>query len=192
MVLQGTTRLLVFNGNVDELIEAFSGRDNFAYTQLENRHDYIQWLFPSPERSRFNAQSTPLSVAEAEAIQADDGAMTRIRRAYQLIVDFWGFELVDLEIGTLRCSAVCEARFANLNTAFNHNFMRISRVLNCLNATGWKHYVQPMLKALYIEVYETRRLVCCNQSFASHWVQQLGKDWQATARCDFPKVFDAH
>ena len=63
---QGNGRLLTFRGTVDELLEGFGGRDEFAYTQLEGRHDYIQWLFPSPERSRFNAQSTPLSAAESD------------------------------------------------------------------------------------------------------------------------------
>lgn len=170
------------------MIEAFGGRDEFAYTQLETRHDYIQWLFPSPERSRFNAQSVPLSAAEGAAIQADAEAKARVCQAYQLIVDFWGFGLVDAEAGALQCSAGCETRFANLNTPFNHNFLRISRVLNCLNATGWKHYVRPFLKALYVEIYETRRLECCSQSFASFWVQQLGEGWEAIARGDFPRA----
>ena len=186
---QGSTRLLPFCGTIDELIEAFSGRDEFAYTQLELRHDYIQWLFPSPERSRFNAQSVPLTVAEGLAIQADAAAKARVLRAYRLIVDFWGFELVDVESGALRCSVGCEARFANLNTPFNHNFMRISRVLNCLNATGWNHYVGPMLRALYVETYETGRLECCSQSFGSHWVRQLGEGWESIVHADFPRAF---
>lgn len=180
---------MTFRGNVDELIEAFGGRDEFAYQQLELRHDYIQWLFPSPERSRFNAQSVPLSAPEGAAIQADPEAKLRVRRAYELIIDFWGFELVDIDTGELQCSEGCAARFANLNTAFNHNFLRISRVLNCLNATGWKCYVRPMLRGLYVETYETRRLACCAQSFASHWVQQLGEGWEELARQDFPKAF---
>lgn len=29
---------------------AFGGKQAFDYQQLERRHDYIQWLFPSPER----------------------------------------------------------------------------------------------------------------------------------------------
>lgn len=148
-------------------------------------------MFPSPERSRFNAQSVPLSTAEGAAIQADPAAKARVLRAYQLIADFWGFDLVDVESGALRCSAGCRTRFANLNTPFNHNFMRISRVLNCLNATGWKHYVGPMLRALYIETYDTRRLECCSQSFASHWVRQLGEGWESIARKDFPRAFSA-
>lgn len=129
--------------------------------------------------------------AEAAAICADSEAKIRVRRAYELILDFYGFELADLESGALRCSTSrsCEARFANLNTAFNHNFMRISRVLNCLNATGWQHYVLPMLSAFYTETFETGRLGCCAQSFASHWVQLLGEGWDATARLHFPKLY---
>ena len=75
--LQGTTRLLTFRGTIDELLEAFGGRDEFAYAQLEGRHDYIQWLFPSPERSRFNMQSTPLSPASTVRANLQYGRKSR-------------------------------------------------------------------------------------------------------------------
>jgi hypothetical protein len=64
---------------------AFGGRDAFAYAQLERRHDYIQWLFPSPERSAFNAESTPLGRAEARAMRQDPAVMARLRTSLELI-----------------------------------------------------------------------------------------------------------
>jgi hypothetical protein len=60
---------VLFDGTVDDFHSAFgTGSTAFCYQQLEQRHDYIQWLFPSPERSRFNSGSWPLEMAEAEAI----------------------------------------------------------------------------------------------------------------------------
>lgn len=34
------------------------------YTFLENRHDYIQWMFPNHYGSAFNSKSSPLSYLE--------------------------------------------------------------------------------------------------------------------------------
>ena len=46
-------QVLTFQGGIEDFHDAFGRMDAFSYSQLEGRHDYIQWLFPSPERSRF-------------------------------------------------------------------------------------------------------------------------------------------
>ena len=37
---------VIFNGTIDQFFEAFGRRTAFCYSQLERRHDYIQWHFP--------------------------------------------------------------------------------------------------------------------------------------------------
>ena len=37
---------VIFNGTIDQFVEAFGRRTAWCYSQLERRHDYIQWLFP--------------------------------------------------------------------------------------------------------------------------------------------------
>ena len=59
--------------------------------------------------------------------------------------------------------------------------MRISRVLNCLNATGYQAYVRPLLTTLYYEAFETGALSCCRDSLARFWIKQLGDDWDSAA-----------
>lgn len=186
------TEELDFEGTIDEFHTAFGGRDDFSYSQLEGRHDYIQWLFPSPEPSRFNAASLPLSADEAVSIRSDAKARERIQTSFLLIADFYGFQMIDRKTGVLQPNpATCEARFANLNTPGNHNFMRISRILNCLNQTGWEIYSQPFLAALYKEAFETRALNCCCNSFARFWMKLLpAPDWQAAAERMFPRAVE--
>ena len=107
------SEVLTFEGTIEDFHQAFGGRDEFSYSQLEGRHDYIQWLFPSPERSRFNAASLPLSDEEALAIRSDPIAKERMRRSFLLIADFFGFEMED-EKGTLRRNSLTyRSRFAN-------------------------------------------------------------------------------
>ena len=179
------TEMVSFDGTIEDFHQAFGGRDEFSYSQLEGRHDYIQWLFPSPEASRFNAASLPLSLEEALAIRSDPIAKERIRRSFLLITDFYGFEMSD-DDGTLRRNPrTWQSRFENLNTPGNHNFMRISRIINCLNNTGWEIYSKPFLAALYHEAFETRALNCCCDSFARYWMQLL-PDWEDVAKLEFP------
>jgi hypothetical protein len=182
------SEVLTFQGTIDEFHAAFGGRNDFSYSQLEGRHDYIQWLFPSPERSRFNSASWPLSADEAAAIRSDPHAKERIRQSFLLITDFYGFEMVNDTTGELQPNeGQCESRFRNLNTPGNHNFMRISRIVNCLNETGWSAYSEPFLRALYTQAFVTHALHCCCDSFARFWMQLL-PDWQAVARREFPEA----
>ena len=62
------------------------------------RHICDQWLFPSPERSRFNSGSFPLTPAEGDAIAADAAASRRLLTSYKLILDFYGFEMVTITV----------------------------------------------------------------------------------------------
>jgi hypothetical protein len=62
----------------------------FDDESLEAVHDYIQWLFPLPEPSRFNAEAPVLSAREMAAIAASPlarrnllAAGDRLRRFYE-------------------------------------------------------------------------------------------------------------
>lgn len=180
-------QVLTFQGGIEEFHDAFGRKDAFSYSQLEGRHDYIQWLFPSPERSRFNAASAPLSAEEALAISQDPVCKARVQKSFLLICDFYGFAMPDPATGQLQRHEGFESRFLNLNTLGNHNFMRISRIVNCLNNTGWHQYSQPFLKMLYTEAFETQGLSCCRDSFAKFWMQLL-PDWETVAEREFPEA----
>ena len=48
------------------------------------------------------------------------------------------------------------------NTPGNHNFMRISRILNCLNACGFDHLALAFLISIYQALFVTApELRCC-------------------------------
>jgi hypothetical protein len=83
-----------------------------------------------------------------------------------------------------------QVAFRNLNTPRNHNFLRVSRVMHCLNACGLGHFVRPMLRAFYQEAFETGELVCCCDSLANFWLRVLGDDWNSPANVqEFPLAF---
>jgi hypothetical protein len=102
---------------------AGEGRDNHRDTldnllalddsALEHRHDYIQWLFPLPEASRFNALAPVLSAGDIAQLRSSDAAKANLRRAAARMLAFY------------------EANDHWL-VPYDHNHLRITRIIRCL------------------------------------------------------------
>jgi hypothetical protein len=117
----------------DELQRTWRGKNEL----LEQRHDFIQVLFPIRERG-VNPRSAPLSEDEAQLIRNDAEARERVLVSYEIMLQFYGFELVDRNTGELRLSGNSKQRLHNLNTR-QHNFLRITRILKSLGELGLEH-----------------------------------------------------
>ncbi len=85
----------------------------FDDSALERHHDYIQWLFPLPEASRFNMSAPVLSPADIVSIRVSDAARANLRCAAQRMLSFYR---------------------ANDHwlVPFDHNHLRITRIIRCL------------------------------------------------------------
>ena len=154
------------------LIEEMLAKWKCDYKLLERHHGFIQWLFPVREQSAFSAQAAELQPHEAEAIREDPVTRERVVRAYELMLDFYGFRLANRDTGEVERSAVHAERFRNL-VQNQHNWLRVSRILKALGELGLEHYKLPWLQALCREVYETKLLAPCRGSFASYWAFTL-------------------
>jgi hypothetical protein len=118
--------------------------------RLERVHDYIQWLFPLPERSAFNAGAPVLTGADIEAFRERDDLRAALRRALERMLAFYGFAL---ETGPAGAPEVVRTRdyaaqTANWLTPGNHNFLRISRILRSLALLGLGVEARAFLAAL--------------------------------------------
>lgn len=80
---------------------------------LEQQHDYIQWLFPLPQASRFNMSAPVLSPEDIAMIRTDGEAQANLRRAAARMLSFYR---------------------ANDHwlAPFDHNHLRITRIIRCL------------------------------------------------------------
>ncbi|KMO13454.1 opioid growth factor receptor-related protein [Methylobacterium platani] len=85
----------------------------FDDARIEGVHDFIQWLFPLREASRAVPGAPVLGAAEAEAIRADPAARAGLLSARDRMLRFYA--------GT-----------GGWLTAFDHNHLRISRILTAL------------------------------------------------------------
>ena len=102
---------------------------------LEDVKDYIQWLFPLPERSAFNPGAPLLTDADIAAFHDRPELHTALCKSLARMRAFYG-----LPNG--------RAQQANWLTPANHNMLRLSRILRCLNLTGLEHEALALLRDL--------------------------------------------
>jgi hypothetical protein len=73
-------------------------------TQLEYCHDYIQVLFPLPERSIFNDPAPIVDKEVFEAFRTRKELRDRLRDSFKRILWFYGFQLHMRDGGELEAS----------------------------------------------------------------------------------------
>ena len=110
------------------------------YEYLESTHNYIQWLFPTRDASRFHSKKL-LSSSELVKLRASDLAKNNL---IQTLITMWDFYGADLEFfddertGDLNFSILNNTnyreRIENINTRSGlHNTARITRILTYLD-----------------------------------------------------------
>ncbi len=105
--------------------------------ELEDVHDYIQWLFPLRERSAFNS-SAPLLIDEDVAAFGESASLRQnLLAAFIRMLSFYGFEMKrgDSEIAISPAPSFLTQK-ENWISEYNHNLLRITRILKCLTTLG--------------------------------------------------------
>ena len=110
-----------------ELIFAFiegKGTDHLSRTiheiwrfndhEIENTHDYIQWLFPLDEKSKAVPQSPVLTQDEISSLRVSAASQANLKKSTMWFKEYLG-------------------RTKVWHRARDHNHLRVSRVIKCLN-----------------------------------------------------------
>lgn len=102
---------------------------SYSDVQLERKHNYVQWLFPTDDKSSFNWSSPVLSREDVEMLRNDEAAMRNFRKSLEIMMKFYGFELSD---NSVVFADDFETKAKNWITPNNHNYKCISRILRFL------------------------------------------------------------
>lgn len=145
------------------------------WDMLESGHDYIQWLFPIRESSMFNNEAQELMLHEAKALCESPECMARLRKSYEMMLDFYGLKLVDATTGDVARHDDYRVCYQNLEQ-MSHNLLRITRILKCLGELGHEHYKKPFVLHVLKEMYEHGELLATEESCLSYWVDLLRSD----------------
>jgi hypothetical protein len=63
------------------------------FNQLEHRHDYIQWLFPLPEGSKFNDEAPIINDTVLQEFRNRAELRSRLHQSFVVMLKFYGFRL---------------------------------------------------------------------------------------------------
>lgn len=139
---------------------------SFSDNELEYHHDYIQYLFPLPERSPVNP-SAPLITADVRsAFLSRPELRQELHRAFSRMLNFYGFEATSGTStpadtgagegngnGTRIVKLTPDSRFRSNATRtwlkrLDHNHLRITRILRCLRILGLEAEAKEFLRVL--------------------------------------------
>ncbi len=130
------------------------------HARLEGVHDYIQWLFPTRQRSQFNANAPTLGPEEIRAFQADERLSAEVVTSLKQMLAFYGFGYRE-EAGepVIEPADDWPDRQEEWFHPSDHNLLRITRILDCLSTLGLSGHAQALLEALETVCAETPGVV---------------------------------
>ena len=117
----------------------------WPHGRLESVHDYIQWLFPLPDPSRFNPAAPLLTSDDRAAFRDDPELRRRVLRSLDLLLEFLG--LVRDQAGISRGSNFT-VRAGVWVEPLNRNHLRLTRLLLFLGAVGLETAARALLACL--------------------------------------------
>lgn len=123
---------------------------SWDYQKLESVHNYIQWLFPLREKSRFNSSAPTLNDEVIKAFRTSEELRSRLFKSLKVMLAFYGLECREGENAEI-VIAKSEKYFLKKRQwieKFNHNYLRLTRILTSLTELGLKKYALALFKCL--------------------------------------------
>ena len=133
---------------------------------LEKTHDYIQWLFPLNDKSGFNLHAPILNEQDIETFKDSKELKLNLAHSFQLILDFYGLKFNESHSKITTSESFEERKKTWLHWG-NHNHMRITRILKCLQLLGLETYTESFF--IFLEqLYRTEKGKITGVTL-SHW-----------------------
>ena len=146
---------------------------SWNYQKLEAIHNYIQWLFPLVEKSRFNPYAPTLNEEIIQAFRTNANLRNRLITSLKIMLKFYGLQCNDRgsdEIEITKSDEYSQRKPEWINR-FDHNYLRITRILTSLTILGLKPYAQAFLKCLD-DIYKEEAKHIGNETY-TYWKNAL-------------------
>jgi hypothetical protein len=149
---QGKYRHPGTNKTIDEM---WKWDDN----HLEGIHGYLTWWFPTKKQA-VSAEWDPITDEEIKQFKDDPELRKRYLKSFYRILAFYGFE-INIASNPLKLKRAdnYEERKAIWVTPENHNYRRISRILQSLVLLGFTDAANMLLQALMDTYFENKKVI---------------------------------
>ena len=123
---------------------------------LESSHDYIQNLFPLPEPSLINPSAPTINEQTFKLFRSSPQLRSQLRTSLRRMLKFYGFTLLIDEgednDGYSSCEVIRAQNFTSASrnwiTRFDHNHLRITRIIRCCRVLGLEDEAEAFYEAL--------------------------------------------
>ena len=117
---------------------------------LESEHDFIQWLFPLRESSKFFKFAPILTDEDISILKMEPLFKKRMATSFFVMMSFFGLEpkMIDGELKIKKDKSFFEERSKVWLSPNNHNYLRITRILKCLCLFGMNKYAEAFVENL--------------------------------------------
>ena len=126
---------------------------SFNDWELENTHHFIQWMFPLEMMSKHNDTAPVVGQADLKEMLKDKVVKENILHSLNIMENFWGFEVKHSACKFTRPRGFQNFLTKDWPTAYNHNFIRIARVIHSLVIFGLEDEAHELVNYLQKEVY---------------------------------------
>ena len=139
----------------------FSDFMQYGYEQLEGDHAWIQWILPTKEPSAFNPDAPLLTDEDRVLFKSDPVLIENYLAAVYHVLDFFDMSLFRGEPMWKLHDERCPRRW--WLESFNHNFLRMTRLLTSLRYMGYDDFALSIFALLeeYRDIYPN--------SVEQHW-----------------------
>lgn len=104
----------------------------YSDDELEAHHDFVQFLFPTKQQSKYAKGSTPITDIEISIFKTNLTLMNKFKQALVRMSSFYGLKF-DEKTNSFSYANGYQNRFKEWVQSGNHNFLRLTRILTCLN-----------------------------------------------------------
>ena len=118
--------------------------------RLEAVHDYIQWVFPTRQRSGVNPSAPLITDATVGAFEQDTALRDRLRQSLDRMLVFYGLAWSGDRI--VIDGARFPARARVWLRPWNHNHLRLTRILDSLATLGLTAEAQALQRCLLDDI----------------------------------------
>jgi len=145
-------------------------------SQLESVHDYVQWLFPLPERSGSNVAAPVLTRESIHEFRARPELQEKLRASFLRMMNFYGLEARLGERIRVTRAPNFAAKAAGWLSPGDHNHLRITRILRCSTLLGLEAEAKAFFDCLS-EIYEDEQnqpLPAISDETMQYWKEAVG------------------
>lgn len=147
---------------------------SFNDWEMENTHHFIQWMFPLELKSNHNKTAPVVSAEDLKVANTKD-FKKNLLTSLNVMENFWGFNVKHQNKLFKRPKNFHDCMECNWMTAYNHNFIRITRVLHSLVIFGLEEEAQELFDYLEKHVYPANKHFIGDDIF-NEWKNALNKD----------------